>query len=58
MNGRVGISRYLYLISADRQQISQLQEDIQVYALLRNTVRRGAASVYTSMWRIYLNWVG
>lgn len=55
MNGAVGVARDLHLKAGDFEQSAQVKQNVQVDALLRNAVRRGASAVYPAVRRINLN---
>ena len=51
----VAVARDLHLVAGCRQQRAQIQQDVQVDALLRNPCRGGAAAVDAAVRRINLN---
>ena len=55
MDGAVGIPCDMHLIAGNFQQCPQIKQDIEIDALLRNTVRSGAAAVDAAVWCISLN---
>jgi len=55
VDGAVGVARDMHLEAGDLEQAAQIEQNVQIDALLRNAVRGGAAAVDAAVRRINLN---